>query len=50
MGEGRVEAPILFNTCKDYALANMIDGSEFCVSFGTVQISDLDSADDGNGK
>ena len=46
VGQGRVEAPTLFNTCMDHALAKMIDGSECYVSFGNVQISDLDFADD----
>ena len=30
----------------DHAQTKMIDGSDCCVSFGNVQISDLDSADD----
>ena len=46
VGQVRVEAPTIFNTCMDHTLAKMIDRSECCVSFGNVQISDLDFADD----
>ena len=46
VGQGRVEAPALFNTCMDRALGRMVDASGCCVSFGDVQISDLDFADD----
>ena len=46
VGQGRVEAPTLFNPCMDHALAKMVDESECCVSFGNIQISDLDFADD----
>ena len=46
VGQGRVEAPTLFNTCMDHAMAKMVEESGCCVSFGNVQISDLDFADD----
>ncbi len=44
--QGCVLAPTLFNTCMDWVLGRMADGSGCGTSFGEVRISDLDFADD----
>ena len=43
--QGCVFAPSLFNTCMDHVLQTMSEKSGGRVSFGTVRITDLDSAD-----
>ena len=45
LGQVRVEAPTIFDTCMEHVLAEMIDGSECCMSSGNVRISDLEFAD-----
>ena len=46
VGQGRVEAPTLFNTCMDWAMGRMVEDSGCGVSFGDVRVTDLDYADD----
>ena len=46
VGQGRVEAPTLFNTCMDWGMGRMVEASGCGVSFGDVKITDLDFADD----
>ena len=46
VGQGRVEAPTLFNTCMDWAMGRMVEDSGCGVSFGDVRVTDLDFADD----
>ena len=44
--QGCVLAPTLFNTCMDWVLGRVADGTGCGASFGEVTISDLDFADD----
>ena len=46
VGQGRVEAPTLFNTCMDWAMGRMVEESDCGVSFGDVRVTDFDFADD----
>jgi len=46
VGQGRVEAPALFNTCMDWGLGKMVERSDCGVSFGEDKFSDFDFADD----
>ena len=44
--QGCVLAPTLFSTCMDWILRRMSERSSCGASFGNVNISDLDFADD----
>ena len=46
VGQGRVEAPTIFNICMDWGMGRMVEASGCGVSFGDVKITDLDFADD----
>ena len=44
--QGCVPAPALFSTCMDWILGRMLESSSCAASFGNVNISDIDFADD----
>ena len=44
--QGCVLAPTLFSACLDWILGNMLERSSCGESFGNVEISDIDFADD----